>query len=298
MTPPVVLLTQPAPALPATAILTREANTSTPAPDLSATHAASASTAIVEAVVTTRQPRLYATYLSPDEKWLAEISIYDCVKINSGASADANAYEQLKIYEAGSEKTRLADSQLQYCEGLGAFGLEGLFWSLNNRYFYYTNAREGGPDGCGAAWQKPYLRLEISTLAVEELGGGVLSPDGAKLATWQGTELVIWDVNEGNELGRISPNVVNTETGTGALAWSPDSQALVYVQPESYCPLSGRSVVVRVDLPALEQTVLLESESPTFGSARWDTAGELILSDESGAKWVYAFETGDLQPLP
>lgn len=296
--------TQPIPAasvtaaptnVPPTPVATR---TPRPTPDRYATEFWVTSTAIVEAVVGTQTPRTHATYISPDGNWQAEVVIYDCVKVDPSPEADSNAYEQLRLVERGSGDIKAADGQLQNCGGLGAFGLEGLFWSQNSRYFYYTAAREGVPDGCGGFWQRPIRQLDIGTLGIAELGGGSLSPDGTKIASWQGNELVIWDVNEGNQAGVTSPIVLNTETGTGPIVWSPDSQALVYLQAESYCPLSGNSLVVHATLSTLQQEVLLESEAPTFGGADWNKNNVLVLSDENGKEWVYTFDDRKLEPVP
>jgi WD40 repeat protein len=276
---------------------TREPDTSTP-PDADATAYWITSTAIVEAILATGQPRVYDTYSSPDGAWQAEIVIYDCTKVNRAPEADENAYEQLRLIDTNSGEESVIDTQLENCGGLGAGGFEGLFWSPNSRYFYYTDSRAGVPDGCSGPWYRPYLRLEVNTLDIEELGGGVLSRDGSRLATWQGTKLVIWDIQEGSELSRISPYAINTGTGTGAIAWSPDNRAFVYVQTESYCPVSGKSAIVRVDLPSLEQTVLLESEAPTFGSAQWDHSGALTLLDENGKEWTFDLESRELKLLP
>jgi len=283
------------PTFPGAPLPTREVETPTPTPDFYATAYLATSTAVVEAVVAAEKPRVHGVHLSPDGKWRAEVIIYDCVKVDTRPSADANAYEQLKLIQVNNGEEKSVDSQLQYCGGLGAAGLEGLFWSSNSRFFYYTNAREGVPDGCGF-WEPPILCLDIDTLNIKYLGGGSVSPDGRKIVIWQEKELVVWDVNEGAEMGRISPYVLNTESGTGYISWSPDGQALVYVQPESYCPLSGNSYVVRVDLPNLEQTILLESESPTFGSISWDTTSELRLFDENGKEWIYDFDAQELKP--
>ena len=151
------------------------------------------------------------------------------------------------------------------------------------------------PDGCGT-WEKPILRLDISTLRIERLGSGPLSPDGTKIVTWQGNELAIRDVNEGIELGRLSTSILNN--GSGNIAWSPNSQAFVYVQPESYCPLSGKSQLVHVDVNTLEQMIILESEAPTFGEARWDILNEIKLSDETGKQWIYNLGSKELKPSP
>jgi hypothetical protein len=166
-----------------------------------------------------------------------------------------------------------------------------LFWSLNSSYFYYTNAREGWPGGCGY-WERPVIRLDVSNLDLEFLGRGPRSPDGTKLATWQGHELVVWDTDSG-EIARIA---AIAEAMTGPVAWSPSSQSLVYVQFESYCPLSGKSYVVHLDLLDFAQTLLLESENPTFGSMSWNVPDKLTLFDENGKQWVYSFITQQLVP--
>ena len=246
---------------------------------------------LVGTVIAISKPRVYSSLLSPDSKWRAEVVIYDCVPVGS---ADENAYEQLKLIQVGNGVTKIADSQLQSCGGLGAFGLAGLFWSPNSRYFYYTNAREGVPDGCGY-WKRPIIRLDVINLKLEHLGGGPRSPDGTELATWQRQELVIWDINEG-EIARIPAAASDAETGP--ITWSSDGQALVYVQFASYCPLSGKSYVVRLDLPELKQTLLLESETPSFGNATWDVPNELRLFDENGKEWRYNFATKELKQAP
>ena len=289
----------PAPTQTLTATATRDPATRTPTPNFEATRFAVTSAAVAEAIMTVQTPRVFDSYPSPDEDWRAEVVIFDCIKVDP-ASVDENAYEELRLINVSSGEERVIDTQLQACGGLGAAGLEGLFWSPNSRYFYYTDARAGVPDGCGGYWQRPILRHELSTAETEELGGGTISPDGTKLATWQGEELVIRDISEGDELGRFSYDIVNLqlEAGPGAIIWSPESQALVYTLAESYCPLSGRSAIVSVDFSTLEQSVILESETPTFADAVWAEAEEITLLDESGNQWIYTFETGQLEPSP
>jgi len=272
--------------------------TATVTPDVYATDFWVTSTAIVNSILTAEPGRVYRSYASPDQKWTAEIRIYDCVRVNTTTDADANAYEQLNLIENSSNIKRSADGQLQNCGGVGAVGLEGLYWSSNNQYFYYTDAGRGVPDGSCGYWERPVLRLDVGALKIEELGGGPVSPDRTKIATWQGKEIVVWDINMGTEIGRISPYILNTEMWMGPIVWSPDNQAFVYVQTESYCPPSGNSRVVRVDLPDLKQTILFESQTPTFGSAHWDEIHELRLFDESGKQWIYTFGNQKLEPLP
>lgn len=280
---PVLQATRPTP-LAMTAIFT-------PRPTATTTPTVTATPDIAATVIAISEPRKFSSHLSPDGKWRAEVVIYDCVAVGG---ADENAYEQLKLIHIDSSVEKIADSQLQYCGGLGAFGLAGLFWSANSRYFYYTNAREGVPDGCGY-WEQPIIRLDVSNLELERLGSGPRSPDGTKLATRWGQELAIWNINEG-EVARISAMALDAEMGP--IAWAPDARALVYIQFASYCPLSGKSYVVRLDLPTLEQILLLESETPTFGNVTWDVLNELTLLDKNGKRWHYNFTTQELRRVP
>ena len=244
---------------------------------------------VMGTLVATVQPRIYDTYPSPDGEWRAEVIIYDCARI---VEADENAYEQLRLVRVGARAEKIADSQFRYCGGLGAFGLAGLFWSPNSRYFYYTNAREGVPDGICGYWEQPIISFDVARAEVEYLGYGPRSPDGMKIAAWGDRELVLWDINAG-EIGRVPVRVVgNVE---GPIAWSPDSQALAYVRTTDYCPPRGKSYIGRVDLPGLQHAVLLESETPSFESIQWDTPGQLRLLDEEGKVWRYEFATQQLQ---
>jgi hypothetical protein len=159
-------------------------------------------------VIALQQPRLYASYYSPDGIWRVDIIIYDCVKTSM---SDMNAYEKLILMNADTGEEQLADDQLQYCGGVGTVGLDGRFWSPNSRYFYYTDAREGYPDGNGSYWVPPLIQLDVTNLNKIYLGYGPRSPDGTKIATWQSNsnELVVWDINGGViiRLPALTPNV-------------------------------------------------------------------------------------------
>ena len=118
----------------------------TPAPD------------VVAAVVALSQPQIHAVYPSPDHKWQAEVVIHACVQTGDG---EVNAYEQLRLVRTSDGAETVVAGQLRNCGGLGTYGLEGLHWSADSRYFYYTDAREGVPDGSESGWERPVYRLEI-----------------------------------------------------------------------------------------------------------------------------------------
>lgn len=269
-----------------TATTTPRPPTKTPTsmPDFDAT-----ASAIPAAVMSASSPRLHDSYSSRDNQWRAEVIIYDCVQVGE---VDTNAYEELRLIEVSTGEAKVVDSQLLNCGGLGAFGLEGRLWSPNSRYFYYTDARESWPDGGCGYWERPLLRLDVTDQSRESLGMGPFSPDGTKLATWQDRDIVVWGLDEG-EIAR-SP-AQPADAVNGPIAWSPDGEALVYLQTEEYCNPSGNSYVVRLDLPELNANVLLESESLAFTGVTWEDPGRIELTDWDGNTWTYDFETEELQ---
>ncbi len=245
------------------------------------------------ATVTALQtPRVLASYPSPDGRWRADVIIYDCVKVGD---TGMNAYEQLKLIRVSDSADETIDSQLRYCEGLGAFGFQGLFWSPNSRYFYYTDAREGSPDGLCSYWEPTVFTFNVTTRNKEAIGMGPRSPDGQKMAAWYGDgEILVWDINAG-EVGRVQ---VDSGRVAGPIVWSPNNRALIYLQTATYCPPRGKSYVGRIDLPDLQHTPLIESEAPSFDDAKWDAPNRLRLFDEQGKEWRYDLATKQLRPAP
>ena len=178
---------------------------------------------------------------------------------------------------------------------MGAYGLGELYWSSDSRYFYYTDAREGSPDGLCWYWERPIYRLDVLTQETELLGSGPFSPDQTKIAMWQKNDLVIWSLY-GGELSRI-PAVIS-DAKRGPIAWSPDSESLVYLQNESDCFPFGKSYLIRFDMSKTEQNLLLESDTPSFIYATWDASDRITLSDEQGNHWVYDLATLKLEQVP
>ncbi len=243
------------------------------------------------------QPEIVAPLLTPDGDWEAKTVVYGCIDIGDN---QVMAYELLILTElASGEEVVVAEQQLN-CGGLGASGLAALFWSPSSRYLYYTDARDGVPDGCGF-WQPTILRWDRTTGQTERLGGGVSSPDGTMVAVWlpQERAIAVWDA-DGDELGRVP---AAAEAFPGQMAWSPDSQALVYLQVSSYCPPAGPSYIVRLDVATLEQTILLEAEQQAFRHVTWDAPPHLTLTDENEQRWTFDVDSQTLevamnQPAP
>jgi hypothetical protein len=72
------------------------------------------------------EPVILGSYPSPDGSMTAEVTVFECVTLESG---EILAYDVLEIVEAAGGTRSVAASQLQYCGGLGAYGLQGIGWS-------------------------------------------------------------------------------------------------------------------------------------------------------------------------
>ena len=154
------------------------------------------------------------------------------------------------------------DDQLQNCGGLGGGGLKALYWSPNNRYFYYTDWREGSPESCGNYIVPMIYRFDTLTGENSLVGGGHLSPDKTKLAMWDWpkNEIVIWDLDQG-EIGRVVP--LRPELARGGITWSLDSRSIRYIQTEFECaPDYGRTYIMQLDLRDYSQRLLAEYPGP------------------------------------
>ena len=248
--------------------------TPSPTPDLVATAQAASPAQIISSQV------------SPDGLWWARVYSHPC---SPGAVGQAYGYDTLQITDQQTGKHQILASQLITCGGLGAYGLKGLFWAHASRYYYFTNAASGVPDGCGY-WEPPLLRIDLTDGSITYLGIGSISPNGLKLAAWLDDELVIWDIN-GGRLGSAPQPVEGTLPGP--IAWAPHGKAIAYLLSEQYCPL-GLTYVVRMNLDDFQAAPFYASQDPSFADIRWDTPNRVILTDESGDNWAYNFITGNL----
>lgn len=277
VSPPMTATSRPT----ATFTPTKVPETATPTLDIAAT------------VIVISPPRIHSSFPSSDGQWRAEVVIHDCVKLQG--IIDANAVEKLKLTRVDNETEIIVESTLLNCGGVGAGGLGGLLWSPNDRYFYYTDAREGFPDGACGYWARPTKRVNVESQKVEVVGGGHISADKTKLAFWQDNEIVIWSLDDG-EIARvpaIPPEVLHNK-----IAWSPDSQSLVYLQTEFDCGPGGMSYVTWLDLPGMTQNFLFESKEPSFTWLTWDAPYRISLVDDKGTRWRYNLVSKDLEPMP
>ena len=251
-------------------------------------------TDIAATVIASSDPRIDSSFSSPDKKWKVEIVSYSCTKVDPRENADAYAVELLRLIRISDQKEFIAESNLQSCGGIGAAGLGGLYWSRNSLYFYYTEAREGVPDGCGY-WMPPIKRFDVANQKVEEIGKGHLSPEKTRLAFWWESEIVIWSLDDG-EIARIP--VLVQDVFENQIAWSPDGDSIVYLQTDLECQSFGMSYITKLDLIELKQTLLVESETPTISWLSWDDPDQLTIVDFQGDQWRFDLFSNELTRVP
>ena len=232
-----------------------------------------------------------SSYPSPDGRWRAEAIQYTCLPVSQ---AEGMVYEQLKLILQDGMQEKVIEDQVHLCAGLGAYGLGGLYWSPNSRFFYYSPASQGVPDGLVCYWDRPVNRVEAETGKIDRLTEGVLSPDKTSMMLRQGRELILWSLDRG-EIARMQTPAPGAQVGD--MAWSPDGQTLVYLATASDCPPFGRSTLVRLDLPGLKQTILVETEVPSFINLTWNGTNLIALFDEKGGQWEYNLDTHILGPV-
>jgi hypothetical protein len=227
----------------------------------------------------------------------ARIRRIPCTLLDTAVSEES-AYEIITLH--GPDGEVMVDDQLINCGGLGGWGLASRGWSADGRYFYYTNAREGTPDGGCWAWYPPLLRYDTQTGERHALGGGAASPDGNWYAALpqdpyalQGSgALTLWDLQGGT--GRLLPAPAPGQN-PGAMAWSPDSAALtaLYHTPDN-CPPVDASLALLSRAEGTWQVVLV-SQDPVFTGVAWSPDGKtLSLHGLNGASRQFEYIDGRL----
>jgi hypothetical protein len=262
-------------------------------------------TAVVIAgrLMASAQPDIRVLSTSPDQRWRAELVIYPCTPVQTEIPG-TNAYDILRLVDASSgEAIQIAD-QLQYCEGLGAFGLGEIAWSANSQYYYYTAAREGSPDGGFPGWMRMIYRFELATRQALVMGPAELSPDRKEIAASEvyakgqylfvPLGLTIWDLN-GDKLAEYKTKFSDAGWGKHHVAWSPVNQDLVYI--EMICPEHRKctSALYYVDRAAGIRTALLEGWQPAFQAVYWAEPDRLTLIDEAFEQWVYTLSEKEIE---
>jgi hypothetical protein len=246
----------------------------------------------IEAVMAAANPVSLQVFTSPDQSWQAETVRYECTLV-SDAGGEL-AYELLLLTGPDGEVTSIAQ-QLQYCGGLGAAGINGLFWSQDGKYFYFDMAREGVPDGLPCRyWHTGKSRVNIETIEVEVLPGkGSVSPDGLRLLLVEEPDFILWDLTR-SEVGRSAHPY--PELSVKSIAFSAAGSRVVYVLRADCIQPGAHSVVVVLDLTDLTHTIVLESFAPSILLATWVTDDSISLVDFDGESFELSLSNGEITP--
>lgn len=204
---------------------------------------------IINNVFSQTEPNIIQNLLSPDEQFSVQVDARDCVVVEEMGSY---AYETLTLIDTQSGVTQLITDQLISCGGLGAFGLWALHWSNDGSQLYFTDAREGVPDGLVSAWSPPISRVNIETLEVERLGQAQFSPERQWIAFQDGTGITISSIDA--SVTEAFPLLLSDMMIT-QMIWLPDSSAVMIIYADMPYA-STESAVVLIDISTFEQTVL------------------------------------------
>lgn len=244
------------------------------------------------AVMAATAPESLQVFTSPDQSWQAEVVRYECTLVSEAGGE--LAYELLLLTGPDGEVTPVAQ-QLQFCGGLGAAGINGLFWSPDGKYFYFDMAREGVPDGMPCRyWHTGKSRLNMETLEVEVLPGkGLVSPDGFSLLLVAEPDFILWDLNQG-EVGRSAHPYPGLSVKS--IAFSAEGSRAVYVLREDCIQPGADSVVVVLNLADLTHTIALESSAPSILYATWESDNNISLLAYGGESFELSLSTGEITP--
>ncbi|HVN56461.1 MAG TPA: hypothetical protein VMT46_19195 [Anaerolineaceae bacterium] len=252
--------------------------------------------AIAQKLVELEKPKTLQSMPSPNGRFRAVVLRYECLTLPGADSGQQNAYELLKLVRLADRSETVLETQLQYCQGLGAAGLKVLSWARNSRYLYYSDAAEGMPDGGCGLWRRPLTAYELASGAKTALAQEPVSPDGRTFALQSGGEMLLWDYANGGVLGQVP--LVEPGWTVAAIVWAPGSRSLAYLQTEpEFCGLTGRTLLARVDLPGLKQTRLITRTAQSFITVQWKQAGQIQLTDRQGRRWRLELEPPRLVAL-
>ena len=217
---------------------------------------------LIAEITAASEPLSIMTGISSDRRWEYEVMRYECTPVDPGGGMTVTlmSYEILTIRDRDNDASepQVIANQLSDCQGLGAAGLGILHTSENSRYLYYTDAREGFPDGGGGGtWLRPVFRLDTQDMSITPLGGGAFStrrtmvitqdppsPDGSVAPRSH-----LYDTNQAEPLASYD--------FTGEILWLPDMSGVMIIEGDYQS--QDYAIVHLINLKTLERSTLLES---------------------------------------
>jgi len=194
----------------------------------------------------------------------------------------------------------IRDETLRY--GMGYSIPQPFHWTVDGRYFYYTDAFF--PDGCAIFVNGFNLyRLDLTDgTSAEIVPPGAwwvsLSPDEktAAYVLWNGTDLEIVTRDTASleeQRGTFDP----VYTQGGAIIWSPDGKSLALTLASRPCePPDWTQSIIRLDITTLSQRLLFQANEPLLRTVEWPEPNTILLADEDGNTWTMNANTGHAEP--
>lgn len=210
---------------------------------------------LIDAVVAASQPNIIETSTQGD--YTASVTVYPCTAIDG----QEMSYERLDITDNTTNETHLIADQLIYCGGLGGFGLSIGRWMPSAdgegeaRFLYYTDAREGEPDGAVLGWERPLWRVNLADFQVESLNQAKFSLTAQELVAWDQNQIRVVSAynDESTDFPLMPAGLQMVE-----VTWLPLNSGVIYIQTDKLIG-GSRNTVTHIDLATMEQTVILDT---------------------------------------
>lgn len=206
-----------------------------------------------------------------------------------------HGFERLLVHSTENVEI-VVGSQLQNCGGIGGFGLEGRFWSTHGERFYFTESREGGPDGLPCGCCPELSAWDVSSGAVEK--GFVVSPDEEQVArliregsTATGLEVSDTDQSDSRMIA-LPPS--SPESGhLYAPEWSPDGSGLVIMEGCGSQPSGAH--VLRLSDGYWQYSAAPDPDGPII-EVDWAEDSKSIRLESFDRAWIWDLGTGTVSP--
>lgn len=240
--------------------------------------------------------------VSPDKKWTAR-GMYASSKRDSTLEAD---YVQL-IIQNNEDARHWVVIDLWRDLGLGSTHPQPVKWSLDGKYFYFTNLPI--VEGCKALPTNgsDLQHVDLETGGVNEVIPPIaywisLSPDESWLAYIKQVDLELWlrNVKSGEEKKIIIDPGIDFDAGN--LIWSPKGDMLTLtlaIQPctgdptESGIYAKSTSIIV-IDPSTLKVSTVVKEDPRRLVTSAWNEDDQVELKDPQGNPWILDLRTEEI----
>ncbi len=249
--------------------------------------------------ISTPEPIIVYEFISPDSKWRAKTNRV-FVEGEERSILVVTNLDEGRIWEIENEPFVERPPE-------GFWFPVPFHWSKDGNYLYYLRRASG--DGCFGGNEYMGKDLKKFDLVSGESGdvssGGhylSFSPDEKFLAIvpfgWDGIQIQELESGEFKKfVFPIRREDVGIEIMPGYLTWSPDSVSVIYVIMAGVCGGSVESQynwIVRLDVHASSQRVLVEKDERGFVPVSWIEKDKVHVRDHDGRLWFMNPHTGKI----